>query len=453
LLQSLAYAQDATWLVNPPNNNWDNAANWSPSLVPTGTAIFGASAITSLMFSEESTSIGTIQFNASAPAYTFNIDSAKLNITGAGIVNASSFAPTFALNGGTTAFFNASSAGSATILNNAGRIEFHDASTAENALITNQAGGGAIFSEASTAGNATIRNVSGFTDFEQSSKAGNSTIFVSDSSNIRFFDSSSAQNATINIFGNPDGCRIAGRMNCGVAFFAGVQTTAANAIINNSGVMFFFGTAGNATITNNSAIIFGSNSTANVFINGSTAGSATINNTGSALLGSGGADQTGLSQDAPVAGISVLFQGISTAANATIINGGTPASNAVTAFQAFASAGNAIIVNNSSGSTLFLDTSTAANSTVITNAGGKVSFLKGSSGGQARFITAAGGVFDMSGLTSSGMTAGISQLPQPAAVVCISEMAKKNELRNTTCSAMSLSDHFLSSGISSPIFM
>ena len=40
------------------------------------------------------------------------------------------------------------------------------------------------------------------------------------------------------------------------------------------------------------------------------------------------------------------------------------------------------------------------------NNGGRVVFTQDSTGGQARFITNGGGVFDMSGLTGAGMTAG-----------------------------------------------
>jgi outer membrane autotransporter protein len=55
---------------------------------------------------------------------------------------------------------------------------------------------------------------------------------------------------------------------------------------------------------------------------------------------------------------------------------------------------------------LFLNTSTAGNATIITNAGGITGFEDGATGGNARFITNAGGVFDISSLSTVGMTAG-----------------------------------------------
>ena len=42
-----AYAQDATWSQTPSSGNFNTAANWNPPTVPTGTAFFGASNVTS----------------------------------------------------------------------------------------------------------------------------------------------------------------------------------------------------------------------------------------------------------------------------------------------------------------------------------------------------------------------------------------------------------------------
>jgi hypothetical protein len=55
---------------------------------------------------------------------------------------------------------------------------------------------------------------------------------------------------------------------------------------------------------------------------------------------------------------------------------------------------------------IFFNASTAGNATITTNNGGSVLFPQDRTGGQARFITNGGGVFDMSGLTGAGMTAG-----------------------------------------------
>jgi fibronectin-binding autotransporter adhesin len=51
-------------------------------------------------------------------------------------------------------------------------------------------------------------------------------------------------------------------------------------------------------------------------------------------------------------------------------------------------------------------TTSAGNSTITTNSTGSVVFMNTSLGGQARFITNAGGIFDISGLSSVGTTAG-----------------------------------------------
>jgi autotransporter-associated beta strand protein len=63
-----------------------------------------------------------------------------------------------------------------------------------------------------------------------------------------------------------------------------------------------------------------------------------------------------------------------------------------------------VITNN--GTTSFNALTTAGSSTITTGSGGHVFFFDSSTGGGARFITNAGGAFDMSGLSSAGMTAG-----------------------------------------------
>ena len=137
------YGQNATWLLSPGSSDFNTGANWSPATVPTGTATFGASNTTSLTFSSVDTIIGSMQFNAGAPAYSFAVSSA-LEFNGAGIVNNSANAP--AINnagGGGTFFENASTAGNAIITTNGSGsfVEFANASTAGSASITNSTGG------------------------------------------------------------------------------------------------------------------------------------------------------------------------------------------------------------------------------------------------------------------------------------------------------------------------
>src|SRR5262249_59621542 len=71
-----AHAGDATWSAAPPNNNWNDGANWTsipPHAVPDGTASFGESSQRSIVFSSNFTSIGSMNFSATAPLYTFAI--------------------------------------------------------------------------------------------------------------------------------------------------------------------------------------------------------------------------------------------------------------------------------------------------------------------------------------------------------------------------------------------
>ena len=235
LLAGPAAAQDATWLAAPGSNDFNTGANWSTTSVPTGTASFGASNTTTLSLSSD-VSLGSLQFNAGAPAYSFDsTTSSVLTLTGAGIVNNSSNAPTFTTSNGSRLY----------------AIFFRNASTAADAVIANTANGaqgGTYFYNASTAGSATISNYNGgVTSFMDAASAGSATI-TNHTSVMQFFGTSTAGNATI------------------TNTFAGTTVFTAHS------------TAGSATITNDT---FGST----LFIAGvgelSTAGSATIiNNAG-----------------------------------------------------------------------------------------------------------------------------------------------------------------------------
>jgi autotransporter-associated beta strand protein len=153
-----ARAQDATWSTAPGSSNFNTAANWTPPTVPTGTASFGASNTTSIAFQAfTTTSIGTLQFNPGAPAYSFTTEngfSTPISITGTGIVNNSSNAPTF-------------------IIGNQANIFFRNASTAGNAIITTNAGGLTAFVDSATGGNARfITNAGGAFDITSLSSGG-----------------------------------------------------------------------------------------------------------------------------------------------------------------------------------------------------------------------------------------------------------------------------------------
>jgi outer membrane autotransporter protein len=198
-----AHAQDATWLFNPGSSDFDTASNWSPSTVPTGTAFFGASNTTTITFSSGSsnTFVGALQFNAGAPAYSFDISSTQVVIDGTGIINNSSNRPTLAntgVNNGTF-FLTTSTAGNSLIVNQSvGFTEFTDSSTAGTATITNNTGGTTFFLNTSSAGAATITTNSGsFTIFNDSSSAGTATIITNSGGVTAFSNSSTAGTATV----------------------------------------------------------------------------------------------------------------------------------------------------------------------------------------------------------------------------------------------------------------
>ena len=175
LAATSARAQNATWLLNPGSRIFNAATNWTPPAVPTNTAIFGASNKTSIIFLPfTTTSIGTLQFNPGAPAYSFNTSVplfTTIRITGAGIVNDSSNAPTFTIGNLANLFFvNSSTAANATIITNSGGITgFTDSATGGNArFIAN--GGGVFDISALSAGGMTAGSIEGAGTFELGSK-------------------------------------------------------------------------------------------------------------------------------------------------------------------------------------------------------------------------------------------------------------------------------------------
>jgi len=109
LAATSARAQDATWLLNPGSGSFNTATNWNPAVVPTNTAIFDASNTTFILFQPfTTTSVATLQFNSGAPAYSFATSEGlftSISITGAGIVNNSSNAPTFIVGNQANLFF------------------------------------------------------------------------------------------------------------------------------------------------------------------------------------------------------------------------------------------------------------------------------------------------------------------------------------------------------------
>jgi hypothetical protein len=189
---------DATWLSNPLSVDWNNGLNRSTSSVPTTTAIFGTSTITTISLSPSiGTSIGTMIFVSGAPSYQFAVNQ-NLDLTGDGVIGSSS-AATFNI-AGNLQFHGTSTAGSSTINNNfQGDLLFKDNSTAGNATINNNApsGGGVIvFFNSSTAGTATITNSdTRLIEFDDNSSAANATIINKQGGSILFTGDSTSENA------------------------------------------------------------------------------------------------------------------------------------------------------------------------------------------------------------------------------------------------------------------
>jgi autotransporter-associated beta strand protein len=332
-----ALALDATSNAVPVDSNFNNANNWTPATVPTGTASFGTSSITNLTFSAGSTIVGGWTFNAGASNYAFNVAPAQTLVFNSAGIAINGGGASIADNAGgsstsTIAFLNASTAGSASITNNSGTgsggvggtatLSFQSTSTAGNATITNTTGAFGIaqiqFFNLSTAGNAIINNAN--------------TGAINNNSIIQFFGTSTAGNANIT--------------NDRTLQFSN-GSTAGNATITNNAVVDFFltSTAGNAIITENGFMAFHDTSTA---------GNATITNNGGTGLG---------------------FADTSTAGNATIIN------NFSLAFGNSSTAANAIITNNSGGTTLIRDSASGGTARFILNGTGALDISGLTTGG------------------------------------------------------------------------
>ena len=186
------------------------------------------------------------------------------------IVNANTSGVTLIANdGGTTNFFNSTTASSATIRNFfGGTTIFSDSSSAGNANITNFAtGGSTLFFNNSTAGNAVFNNQS------------NSGIAPGFPVGLGFFDNSTAGNATINN---------TGLVAFGIPAILGGGTDTSSAgnatIINGNGAQLQFSalsTAGNARIiTNDGGAV--------LFIDNSSGGKAQFTTNGTGTVDFGG---------------------------------------------------------------------------------------------------------------------------------------------------------------------
>ena len=168
-----AAAQNATW-EGDVSNSFNDGANWSTGSVPSGaaTAFFGTSATTSVTLAGGRT-LGTIQFNSGADAYTIDINgSGTLQFNSQGIVNNSAQQQNFRLQNAGMSFFGSSSAGNQQVtitLDAGGQMGFAFNSTAGAANIVSNAGSIYFYDNASggtatyTGGASSLLNIAGLT--------------------------------------------------------------------------------------------------------------------------------------------------------------------------------------------------------------------------------------------------------------------------------------------------
>jgi len=342
LVSAVAYADSAKWNLNPASGDWNTTANWTPIGVPNGPAdmaTFALSNTTNISISED-TEVNSIIFTSGAtnPYTVTATPELTLTISGVGIKNNSGIAQKFGTavdgsgNFGRILFTTSATAESciftnhgSTFASRGGSTEFYDSSTAANASFTNRSGSGngtsaTIFFDTSTAADGTFTNEGGGTGgtpfaeggqtfFYDASTTGNG-IFTNNGATASgglggatvFDDSSSAGNGSFtNNGGTASGVAAFGG---GATFFFGTSTAANGFFINNAapvsgaeggvtefGLEFFnfSPSAGNGTFINNGGTISGAVGGETIFNNASTADTATLIANGGTNGGEGGA--------------------------------------------------------------------------------------------------------------------------------------------------------------------
>jgi autotransporter-associated beta strand protein len=342
LVSAVAYADSAQWNLNPTSGNWNTATNWTPMTVPNGPgamATFDLSNTTDVSISEDTEVNGIIFTSAATNPYTVTASpELTLTISGVGIKNNSGIAQKLVAavdasgNFGRILFTTSATAESCIFTNDGsffgsrgGSTEFYDSSTAANASFTNRSGSGTgtsatIFFDTSTAANGMFTNEGGDTAgtpfaeggqtiFFDASTAGNG-IFTDNGATASggfggdtvFDDRSTAGNGSFtNNGGTASGVAAFGG---GATFFFGTSTAANGFFINNAapasgaeggvtefGLEFFnfSPSAGNATFINNGSTTSGAVGGETIFNNTSTADAATLIANGGTNGGEGGA--------------------------------------------------------------------------------------------------------------------------------------------------------------------
>jgi autotransporter-associated beta strand protein len=165
-----APAVPLAWKAVPGTSDWNTGTNWTTNTVPTASDIaqFNASTITTIDIRQPNTQVAGLQFNAGAPAYTFNVTgtgsgSSSLIVSGSGVADISGNAPTFVVSG---------------IAGALGTLQFTNSATPDDATIHTQAFGQTIFSGNSTGALARfITDAGGVVDFSGTTgPAGNNRV-------------------------------------------------------------------------------------------------------------------------------------------------------------------------------------------------------------------------------------------------------------------------------------
>jgi fibronectin-binding autotransporter adhesin len=145
-LTPFGVAAQTTW--EGTTSNYALSSNWNPASVPIGstTAIFSTGGTARIIDLSSGHSVSAFQFDAAAPAYTFNaVNGAGMSFFGAGIVNNSASVQTFNADGINTGigsasgfgFNNSATAGNAVFsLTDGATISFHDTASAGTAQIS-----------------------------------------------------------------------------------------------------------------------------------------------------------------------------------------------------------------------------------------------------------------------------------------------------------------------------
>jgi outer membrane autotransporter protein len=160
-----ALAQDATWLTNPADGNFNSGANWNPASVPTGRATFSSSNTT--LITNVGGALAEILFDATAPAYTLKVDNSVLGLNGGGgIVNNSSQAQTIALtNAGRIGLGNGTTLGNVVVTfgdNTQNKVEFLGTASGGTAGISSLPGGfGTVDLTGLSSGGTTVGSLDG----------------------------------------------------------------------------------------------------------------------------------------------------------------------------------------------------------------------------------------------------------------------------------------------------